>query len=53
MMEPKQPEQQSRANDPDSSPGWVREPAASPVEKKGAVVHEEPPMEEPGYGHGV
>ncbi len=53
MMEPKQPEPPSRANETDSPPAWVREPAASPVEKKRAVVHDEPPIEEPGYGHGV
>ena len=53
-MEPKQSEQPSRSDDTDSSPGCVREPAASTVERKrAAVAHDEPPIEEPGYGHGV
>ena len=53
-MEPKQPEQPSRSDENDSSPGWVREPAAAIVERKqAAIAHDEPPIEEPGYGHGV
>ena len=52
-MEPKQPQQPSR-NDTDSPPGWVREPAESTVESTRApITHDEPPIEEPGYGHGV
>jgi len=54
MMEPTKPEQPSRANETDSPPGCVSEPASAKVERKRvAAAHDEPPIEEPGYGHGV